>query len=259
MAYQPGDIVNRHILNASATRWEPLRYASNWDRWAAFGIGLADYTRRREGADDTAALLWTDCFGVFGKIRMTCSAALSAWRKTTLTAQFLTLPGNQHVQGSMRRRVAWSSFHTILGQWIRLAPHVMDDIQSSLPASLAQVVIAQTELMLELTPADVGGRSGRGRFTWEQSTTALRITAHAALRVPVVEAWMQADDPLPIFGLLDGYVSDPTLTILAEDRAPVAGRTLRDIKDVVGDPLDLVTQANLSLYPDYLFAVGRVG
>lgn len=256
MAYQPGDIVNRHILNASGTRWEPLRYASNWDRWAAFGIGLADYTRRRESANDAAALLWTDCFGVFGKIRMTCSAALSAWRKTTLTAQFLTLPGNQSVQGPMQKRVAWSSFHTILGQWIRLAPHLIDDIES-LPRTIAQTVIAQTDLMLELTPADVGGRSRRARSTWEQSTTALNTTAHAAVKVPVVEAWMQADDPMPIFGMLDGYVADPTLTILAEDRADVAGRPLRDIDDVTGDPLNLVTPTNLPLYPQYLFAVDQ--
>lgn len=259
MAYKPGDIINGHVLNASGTRWEPLRYASNWDRWAGFGIALADYSHRREAVDNAAALLWTDCFGVFGEIGMNCSAALSLWRKCTLSAQFLTLPGNTMIRGSARRRVAWSTFTGSLMVWIRTVPAVAPELDAALPIKFIQVLSAQTEMMTELTVDDVAKGSRRARFTWEQSAAALDITARAAVGVPIRETWIKADDPHRIGGMLDYHVRHTYMSMLDKPRTEPSGRSVRAVKDIGGDPINLVTEANLPLYPDYLFAVDRAG
>lgn len=254
MTYRPGDIVNRHILNQDGTAWTPLTFASNWDRWAGFGIALTDTAVRAESGNQEGMFLWTDCYGVFAAMGLNGSAALALWRKCALMARFVTSPGARVVPSRRDAGPVWTSYSLSLSALERALFLAGSELDAVLPAELKPVVLVQFQLMTMLTVKDAVKKTRRARVTYQQMNLSLQAMRQAAYALPLVETWAQADNPGLVLEMLKGIVHNPALTKLAEPRPAGGGPKVRDVKEMIEEPISIVNPDNIHMYPPHLLA-----
>ena len=104
--YRPGDVVNCHRLNASGTRWEPLRFASTWDLTATMVLCMARYERTH--MKQTLFLLdrsrWAEVGKLCQLLGLDTLTALALWHTNMCTATRLGYANGGHVPTRRRQR-----------------------------------------------------------------------------------------------------------------------------------------------------------